>query len=115
MPLRLAREILSIEPMHPIHHAVLHIADVTQVAGRRSRLGGQMRTERPSIGHMWHMPTHLYYGLGRGPEAAWCMEASIRTEHARMMHDRVLPDQVDFYAHNNEWLVRMLLVPRPRP
>lgn len=38
------------------------------------------------------------------------MEASIRTEHARMIRDRILPDQVALYAHNNEWLVRMLLL-----
>ena len=108
--LRLAREILSVSPMHPIHHAVLHIADVTNSPDDGLDSAAKCGPSAPSIGHMWHMPTHLYYGLGRGAEAAWCMEASIRTEHARMMHDRVLPDQVDLYAHNNEWLVRMLLL-----
>jgi peroxiredoxin len=108
--LRLAREILSVEPMHPIHHAVVHIADVTNSPDEGLDSAAKCGASAPSIGHMWHMPTHLYYKLGRGPEAAWCMEASIRTEHARMMHDRVLPDQVDLYAHNNEWLVRMLLL-----
>jgi peroxiredoxin/tetratricopeptide (TPR) repeat protein len=108
--LRLAREILSVAPMHPIHHAVLHIADVTNSPDDGLDSALKCGPSAPSIGHMWHMPTHLYYGLGRGPEAAWCMEASIRTEHARMMHDRVLPDQVALYSHNNEWLVRMLLL-----
>ncbi len=108
--LRLAREILRVSPMHPIHHAVIHIADVTNSPDDGLDSALKCGPSAPSIGHMWHMPTHLYYGLGRGAEAAWCMEASIRTEHARMMHDRVLPDQVALYAHNNEWLVRMLLL-----
>jgi peroxiredoxin len=108
--LRQARDILRVAPMHPIHHAVIHIADATNKP--EDGLGSALKCgpSAPSIGHMWHMPTHLYYALARGPEAAWCMEASIRTEHARMMHDRVLPDQVALYAHNNEWLVRMLLL-----
>jgi peroxiredoxin len=107
--LRLAREILRVAPMHPIHHAVLHIADVTNSPDDGLDSALKCGPSAPSIGHMWHMPTHLYDGLGRAAEAAWCMEASMRTEHARIMHDRVIPDQVRLYAHNNEWLVRMLL------
>ena len=98
-------EILRASPLHPIHHAVLHIADVTGSPEDGLDSAAKCGPSAPSIGHMWHMPTHLYFGLGRGPEAAWCMEASIRTEHARMIHDRVLPDQVELYAHNSEWLV----------
>ena len=108
--LRLARDILRVAPMHPIHHAVIHIADATNRPQDGLDSALKCGPSAPSIGHMWHMPTHLYYALARGSEAAWCMEASIRTEHARMMHDRVLPDQVALYAHNNEWLVRMLLL-----
>ncbi len=108
--LRLARDILRVSPMHPIHHAVIHIADVTNRPEDGLDSALKCGPSAPSIGHMWHMPTHLYYALGRGAEAAWCMEASIRTEHARMIRDRILPDQVALYAHNNEWLVRMLLL-----
>ncbi len=61
----------------------------------------------PSIGHMWHMPTHIYFPLKRYPEAAWQLEASIRTENAQAMHDRAFPSQSA--PHNNEWLARTLL------
>ena len=33
---------------------------------------------------MWHMPTHIYYPLRRYPEAAWQLEACLRTENARI-------------------------------
>jgi peroxiredoxin len=105
----LANQILSVEPMHPIHHALIHIAASTNTEGHALESAAKCGDTSPSIGHMWHMPTHIYFALLRYPEAAWQLEASIRTEHARMIHDRVLPDQVHLYAHNNEWLVRTLL------
>ena len=62
----------------------------------------------PSIAHMWHMPGHTYSKLHRYADAAWQQEASARVDHAHMMRDRVLPDQIHNYAHNNEWLIRDL-------
>jgi peroxiredoxin len=105
----LANEVLSVEPMHPIHHALIHIAASTNTESRALASAAACGATSPSIGHMWHMPTHIYFPLLMYPEAAWQLEASIRTEHARMIHDRVIPDQVHLYAHNNEWLVRTLL------
>ena len=82
----------------------------------RARIGGEMRRRRPrrsaTCGTCRRTSTR---DSSAYPEAAWQMEASLRTENARAMHDRVLPYQVDLYAHNNEWLVRMLCIARPRP
>ena len=47
--------------------------------------------------------------LKRYADAAWQQEASARVDHAHMMRDRVLPDQIHNYAHNNEWLIRDLI------
>ena len=105
----LAHQVLNVEPMHPIHHALIHIAAALHREAQALDSAAKCGDTSPSIGHMWHMPTHIYFALLRFPEAAWQLEASIRTEHARMIHDRVLPDQVHLYAHNNEWLVRTLL------
>jgi peroxiredoxin len=105
----LAHQVLSVEPMHPIHHALIHIAASTSTESRALDSAALCGATSPSIGHMWHMPAHIYFPLLMYPEAAWQLEASIRTEHARMIHDRVIPDQVHLYAHNNEWLVRTLL------
>src|SRR5579863_9440300 len=40
--------------------------------------------------------------------AAWQQEASARVDHAYMLRDHILPDQIHNYAHNNEWLIRDL-------
>jgi len=58
---------------------------------------------------MWHMPGHTYSRLKRYHDAVWQQEASARVDHAHMMRDRVLPDQIHNFAHNNEWLIRNLI------
>jgi peroxiredoxin len=62
---------------------------------------------------MWHMPGHTYSKLKRYADAAWQQEASARVDHAHMIRERILPDQIHNFAHNNEWLIRdWLLVGR---
>jgi peroxiredoxin len=107
--LDLASTILKVNRYHPINHAVIHICNMASSESRALDSADNCGPSAPSIGHMWHMPTHIYFTLHRYPQAAWQLEASIRTEHARQIHDRVIPDQSIFYAHNNEWLVRTLL------
>ena len=82
--------------------------------GRREAGAGAQSAARcgqsaPGIAHMWHMPGHIYSNLHRYADAAWQQEASARVDHAHMMRDRVLPDQIHNYAHNNEWLIRDLV------
>jgi peroxiredoxin len=55
---------------------------------------------------MWHMPGHIYSKEKRYSDAVWQQEASARVDHSHMMRDRVLPDQIHNFAHNNEWLIR---------
>jgi peroxiredoxin len=106
---RLAHEILDVDPLHPIHHAVIHIADDGNSYPTGLESAAKCGEAAPAIGHMWHMPTHIYFPLKRYAEAAWQLEACLRTENARITRDHLLPDQVELYAHNNEWLVRTLM------
>ena len=62
----------------------------------------------PGVAHMWHMGGHIFDRLCRHDDAGWQQEASARVDHAHMMRDRVLPDQIHNFAHNNEWLTRNL-------
>jgi peroxiredoxin len=103
----LIQEVLRVEPMHPIHHYRIHNWDGGEaaVALTSAALCGQ---SAPSIAHMWHMPGHIYSKVHRYADAAWQQEASARVDHAQMIRDRVLPDQIRNYAHNNEWLIRNL-------
>ncbi len=92
-------------PRHPAHHFRIHLWDN---ANRKRALASAAACgpAAPGIAHMWHMPGHTYSGLKRYNDAAWQQEASARIDHAHMMRDRVMPDQIHNFAHNNEWLIR---------
>ena len=100
-------QILLASPMHPAHHYRIHLWDEEKPARAlvSASLCGQTS---PLIAHMWHMPGHTFSKLHRYADAAWQQEASARVDHAHMMRDGVLPDQIHNYAHNNEWLIRDL-------
>lgn len=103
----LHKEVLAVEPLHPCHHYRIHLWDderpqnAVDSAARCGQSG-------PSIAHMWHMSGHIFSDLQRYADAAWQQEASARVDHAYMIRDHVLPDQIHNYAHNNEWLIRDL-------
>ncbi len=101
-------EILQKQPLHPAHHFRIHLWDhhKPEKALESAARCGQAA---PRIAHMWHMPGHTYSELTRWADAAWQQEASGRADHAQMMRDRVLPDQIHNYAHNQEWLIRNLM------
>ncbi len=100
-------EIFAAEPMHPSHHYRIHLWDKerSQQALTSAARCGQ---SAPAIAHMWHMPGHIYSDLDRFDDAVWQQEAAVRVDHAYMMRDQILPDQIHNFAHNTEWMIRNL-------
>jgi peroxiredoxin len=98
--------VLKKNPLHPLHHYRIHLWNGPEAQAKNAlnsaALGGP---SSPGIAHMWHMPGHIYSDLRRYADAAWSQEASARVDHAHMIRDRLLPDQIHNYAHNNQWLV----------
>ena len=102
------KEVLAVEPLHPVHHYIIHLWDYKD-ANKAVPSSARCGAAAPAIAHMWHMPGHIYSRLKRYEDAVWQQEASARTDHAHMMRDRVLPDEIHNFAHNNEWLIRNLI------
>ncbi|HEV7281788.1 MAG TPA: Type 1 glutamine amidotransferase-like domain-containing protein [Pirellulaceae bacterium] len=102
------QEVLAIEPSHPVHHYVIHLWDAED-AKRALASAAAAGASAPAIAHMWHMPGHTYSKLKRYEDAVWQQEASARTDHAHMMRDGVMPDEIHNFAHNDEWLIRNLI------
>jgi peroxiredoxin len=105
----LFQEVFAVQPAHPCHHYRIHLwddgAERAQIAVNSAARCGQAA---PGIAHMWHMSGHIFSDLKRYADAAWQQEASARVDHAYMLRDHILPDQIHNYAHNNEWLIRDL-------
>ncbi len=100
--------VFKMRPDHPAHHYRIHLWDNRRPENALAS-AAQCGPSLPGIAHMWHMPGHIYSRLHRYRDAAWQQEASARVDHAHMMRDRVMPDQIHNFAHNNEWLTRNLL------
>ena len=100
--------ILAVNPLHPANHYRIHLWDEGQRATNALVSASNDGFSAPGIAHMWHMSGHTYSALKRYSDAAWQQEASARVDHAYMMNNRVLPDQIHNFAHNNEWLIRDL-------
>jgi len=103
----LIQGVFKVNPIHPAHHYRIHLWDYKRAARAvdSAAICGQTA---PGIAHMWHMSGHIYSKLKRYHDATRSQEASARIDHAYMMRDRVMPDQIHNYAHNNEWLCRNL-------
>jgi len=100
-------EVLAKNPMHPCHHYRIHLWDHKDPKRAVPSIS-QCGQASPSIAHMWHMPGHILSRLKRYHDATLQQEASARVDHAHMMRDRVMPDEIHNFAHNNEWLTRNL-------
>lgn len=96
-------QVFARDPLHPAHHYRIHLWDNEKPARAvlSAYAGGP---SGPGIAHLWHMPGHTFDKLARYADAAWQQEASARVDHAQMLRDRLLPDQIHNYAHNNGWL-----------
>ena len=104
----LLQPIFQANPMHPAHHYRIHLWDYKR-ASRAVDSAAVCGQTAPGIAHMWHMSGHIYSKLKRYHDATRSQEASARIDHAYMRRDRVMPDQIHNYAHNNEWLCRNLV------
>lgn len=102
------QDVLDKQPLHPIHHYRIHLWDGKKPENALES-AANCGPAAPAIAHMWHMPGHIYSKLKRYHDAVYQQEASARVDHRHMMQDRVLPDQIHNFAHNNEWCIRNMI------
>jgi peroxiredoxin len=104
----LIEQVLQKQPAHPgAHHYRIHLWD-GQKAERALESARQYAAAAPGIAHAWHMPGHIYNGLGRWREASYQQEASARVDHAHLARAGLMPFQIHNYAHNQHYLIANL-------
>jgi hypothetical protein len=74
----LMNEVLKVEPLHPIHHARIHMWN-NKKDERALNSAARLGQSAPAVAHMWHMPGHTFSALKRYDDAAWQQEAAART------------------------------------
>lgn len=90
---------------HPmLNHLYIHALEASPEAGRATRAADVLRDLQPGLGHMVHMPSHVYVRTGRWADA---VESNRRAIAADAAYRKKVPRQ-GFYAvymaHNQHML-----------
>ena len=72
---------LSVAPMHPgAHHYRIHLFEDSPQRGEALASAEQLGTLAPMVGHLVHMPSHIFFRLGRYHEAVAANDAAVRAD-----------------------------------
>ena len=93
----LLQQAFRIDPMHAAHHFRIHLWDHKK-ASKALDSADVCGQTGPGIAHLWHMSGHIYSKEKLYHNAVYQQEASARVDHAYMMRDRIMPDQIHNFA-----------------
>ena len=72
---------LSLAPLHPgAHHYRIHLFEDSPQPERALASAQKLGTLAPMVGHLVHMPSHIYFRLGRYREAAAANDAAVKAD-----------------------------------
>ncbi len=72
---------LSVAPMHPgAHHYRIHLLEDSPQREHALASAQQLGTLAPMVGHLVHMPSHIFFRLGRYREAVAANEAAVNAD-----------------------------------
>jgi len=104
--------VLQRNPNHPgANHFYIHAVEASNTPERAIPSAERLETLVPGAGHLVHMPSHVYWRVGRYHDAARVNEHAIRTDEATFSTQRSRPDQgthsfyaLAYYPHNIHFL-----------
>jgi tetratricopeptide (TPR) repeat protein len=75
-------KVLQIDPQHPMgNHLYIHALEASPDPGRGLEAANRLRDLRTALGHLVHMPSHIYVRTGRWQEAVLANESAIAADH----------------------------------
>ena len=97
---------LKIAPDHPgANHFYVHVLEDSPHPGRALASAGRLRTIAPGVGHLVHMPSHVYLRLGNYAAALRANEAAVAADRAYLAAIAADPAYVSGYVeHNHHYL-----------
>jgi len=97
---------LRIAPDHPgANHFYVHALEDSPHPGRAVASAERLRTIAPGVGHLVHMPSHVYLRLGNYAAAMRANEAAIAADRAYLAAIAADPAYVSGYVeHNHHFL-----------
>jgi len=97
---------LKIAPDHPgANHFYVHVLEDSSQPGRAVASAERLRTIAPGVGHLVHMPSHVYLRLGNYAGALCANEEAIAADRAYLAAIAADPAYVSGYVeHNHHFL-----------
>ena len=98
--------VLAADPMHPgANHLYIHAVEASPDPRRAEVAADRLRGMMPGAGHMVHMPSHIYYRIGRYADAAQVNVQAVAADRAYFARSRPSPIyRMMYYPHNLDFV-----------
>jgi tetratricopeptide (TPR) repeat protein len=96
---------IAVSPDHLMaNHLLIHVFEASPDAGQALESANRMCTLAPSLGHLVHMPSHIYIHLGMWNEAIHQNELAIQSDLA-FYKNRTIPQSYAHYVDHNRMML----------
>ncbi len=95
-----------IAPDHPgAHHYRIHLYEASPTPEQALESADRIGTLAPSVGHLVHMPSHIYLRLGRYHDAVRANQAAVASDRTYLAAVKANPSYAaDYVPHNVHFL-----------
>jgi tetratricopeptide (TPR) repeat protein len=99
--------VLKIDPDHPgAIHLYIHLMEASKHADRAEPYADKLAALMPGAGHLVHMPSHIYYRIGRYRDSAATNKKAVRVdERAFERMDTLDIYRNGYYPHNIHFVI----------
>jgi tetratricopeptide (TPR) repeat protein len=98
--------VLAADPMHPgANHLYIHAVEASPDPRRGEAAADRLRNLMPGAGHMVHMPSHIYYRIGRYADAGSVNVQAVAADRAYFAKSQPSPIyRMMYYPHNLDFV-----------
>jgi len=98
--------VLAREPNHPgALHLYIHAVEASREPGRAEAAADRLRRLMPGAGHIVHMPSHIYWRVGRYTDAVSTNAAAVQADRAYFKTAQPSPIYRGlYYPHNIDFI-----------
>ena len=98
--------VLAADPLHPgANHLYIHAVEASPDPRRAEAAADRLRSLMPGAGHMVHMPSHIYYRIGRYADAADVNVRAVAADRAYFARSQPSPIyRMMYYPHNLDFV-----------
>ena len=103
--IQVVEDTLALDEDHPLSlHLYIHAVEGSTTPGRATKAADTLLNLQPDLGHMVHMPSHIYVRTGRWADAVTSNQMAIKAEAEYMEKSPQQAGYVFYMMHNHSML-----------